>query len=164
MATVYCLGFADGEFGRRTVSIPTILKNANLKEGWCGRRSCRFKACSDRTKVHAIIHIWPNSKIVDKFPTMDGFSVTHFHNKIPRIYFNLDNINHLPEGFVGSKADYLAYVVQHELGHAIFKIMVHDSKDDKDAVTNTCSVMYQQTRGTGGTKGCLTGISYLPKN
>lgn len=153
---VYYLGFADEEFGDALPKLK-IMQKANLTDGWCKRRNCKFEFTMDKTKADAILHLWEDAKIAAKFPQMRGFSVTDLGAATPRIYFNSTNIKSPPKGFAGSKEDYLDYIVQHELGHAIFKIMEHDEEDQRHPVTKMCSVMYQQTRGT---KKCRPGIAF----
>lgn len=160
MSRIYYLGFADEEFQRDTVPKMRIMEVANLQDGWCKREDCKFNYTHEKEKADAILHIWSDARIEKQFPSMSGFSVTHFVTP-PRIYFNLDNIQHPPNTFTGTKEEYLNYVVQHELGHAIFEIMEHDGEDDRHPVTRMCSVMYQQTRGT---KGCKSGHAYYSKN
>lgn len=148
MSKVYYLGFADDEFRPSTVGVAAIMEKANLVDGWCQRRTCRFEKTRNIKQTNALLHVWPNSKIENTFPGMGGFSVTDLAQHPPRIYFNLENIRAPPATYKGSKDEYLAYVVQHELGHAIFKITKHDEEDDRHPVTKMCSIMYQQTRGT----------------
>ncbi len=159
MTQVYYLGFADEEFINDTVPKMKIMEVANLPDGRCQRKNCKFEYTYDKKKAHAILHIWYDDEIEKKFPTMHGFSVTHSVSP-PRIYFNLDNIRKPPKKFKGTKEEYLNYVVQHELGHAIFKIMKHDSEDDRHPVTHMCSVMFQQTLGT---QRCNPGYIYYGK-
>jgi len=156
MVQIYHLGFADEEFKPHTVPKMKIMEIANLADGWCQRRKCEFEYTSDFDKADAILHIWPDVRIAHKFHGMGGFSVTTFTTP-PRIYFNLDNIQHVPVKFTGTKEEYLNYVVQHELGHAIFKITKHDAEDDRHPVTRMCSVMHQQTIGTNK---CIPGHAY----
>jgi hypothetical protein len=155
MTQIYYLGFADEEFKPETVPKMTIMDIANLEDGWCQRKHCRFEYTDDAKKAHTIIHIWLDEAIAKAF-NMKGFSVTHFVAP-PRIYFNLDNIQTPPKKFTGTKEEYLKYVVQHELGHAIFKIRKHDKEDDRHPVTRMCSIMYQQTRKT---EKCLPGYQF----
>lgn len=154
----YHLAFADEEFQDDTVPKMKVMEIANLADGWCQRKNCKFEYTQDRHKADAILHVWKDDKIATRFPNMHGFSVTHYVTP-PRIYFNLDNIQTPPKKFTGTKEEYLNYVVQHELGHAIFKIMEHDTEDDRHHVTRMCSVMYQETLGT---TTCRPGYSYYP--
>lgn len=171
MSRTFYLAFADEEFQDTTVPKQKIMDLANLHDGWCKRENCTFEYTQNHNQASAVLHIWPNARIEKKFPTMSGFSVTEYPSistppdtasselvnyethqppppRPPRIYFNLDNIQHPPKTFRGSKEDYLRYVVQHELGHAIFNIREHDAEDDRHPVTRMCSIMYQQTKGT----------------
>lgn len=156
--TTYYLGFADEEFQPSTITKQRVMRGANLPDGWCRRRNCHFQYSNDPETVHTVFHVCPDEQLVKKFPSMQGFSVTHWPTyKVPRIYLNLDNLQQPPVKYKGSKDEYLDYVVQHELGHAIFGIKTHDREDDRHPVTKMCSVMYQQTRGTNS---CVPGYKY----
>jgi hypothetical protein len=157
MPTIYYLGFADEEFNKSTVRVSTIMKKANVEGGWTDRKKCEFKASSDMEQVNAVLHIVSEQEMNRLYPSMKGFSVTDWSESPPRIYFNLDNIQSPPKSYTGTKDEYLTYIVQHELGHAIFKIMHHDKEDKRHPTTKVCSIMYQQTRGTGN---CTPGHSF----
>ena len=159
MTKTYYLAFADEEFQDDTVPKMKVLEIANEPEPWCKSQNCKFEYTDKKSKADAILHILPNSELIKYFPTMSGFSITHFIDP-PRIYFNLDNIQHPPKKYTGSKEQYLHYVINHELGHAIFKIKQHDSEDERHPVTNMCSIMYQQTRGT---QNCKPGSTFYGK-
>ena len=156
--TIYYLGFADEEFTPRTISQHDILQSANVPDGWATRKKCSFKPCTALHKAHAILHIWPTTRINSAFPGEKNLSVTMM-TPVPRIYFNLTNIQSPPKSYTGSRSEYLTYIVQHELGHAIFKIMKHDSAGDRHPVTKMCSIMMQQTKGT---RACIPGHAYYP--
>lgn len=147
---VYYLGFASQEFTSqefKSISPKLFLKAANLPKGWVHKKQCLFKPCTELLKCNVILHLWPNSKIQQKFPSMNGFSLTQIQpNRIPRIYFNLDNILKPPPKYTGTKQEYFNYIVQHELGHAVFRIMKHEESPHDP--TQKCPLMYQQTRGT----------------
>lgn len=161
MSTIYYLAFANEEFQDDTVSKSKIMDIANQPEPWCKPRDCKFEYTNKKSEANAILHIWPNSKIVKHFPSQDGWSVTWFITP-PRIYWNLDNIRNPPQQYTGTKDQYLEYVVKHELGHAIFNIRQHDHElDDRHPITKMCSIMHQQTKGT---KTCIPGSSFYSKN
>lgn len=146
MAKTWYLAFADEEFKPNTLDKRKVMEVANLSDGWCKSRNCQFEYTNDKAKANAILHVWSNARITKHFPKMSGFSVTRFIEP-PRIYFNLDNIKKPPKSYTGTKHDYLNYVIQHELGHAIFKIMTHKHESDV-GIDGACNVMYQQTKGT----------------
>ena len=160
MTKIYYLAFADEEFQDETVPKSKVMEIANQPEPWCKSRDCKFEYTSDKSKADAILHVLSDANISKQFPTMSGFSVTWFVTP-PRIYWNLDNIQHPPKKYTGTKQQYLNYVVNHELGHAIFNIKQHDHEDDRHPITNMCSIMYQQTRGT---ETCVPGSTYYPGN
>lgn len=76
-------------------------------------------------------------------PDLAGMSVCV--RSVPiEIWIHNDNWSSPPKNFIGSKSVYQAYVIQHEMGHAI-GYSHHDPLPDP---TLPCPVMYQQTRGT----------------
>lgn len=152
---VFKLGFAKRDFIQ--LKSKEILKYANLPDGWSKRKNCRFR--KSKSSPDVVFHLLSNQELTSKFPSMDGFSATHFDptKSVPRIYLNLDNYKTPPSKYTGTKTEYRAYVVQHELGHALFGKQ-HDEETDSDPKTGECSVMFQQTLGT---QECKPGHSYV---
>lgn len=147
---VYRLGFARDEFKDPWTS-SAFMKIANLPDGWVQSKQCRFE--QHATNLDAIVHLWTDEEIRHKFGVYDGvpLSYTVMNQSPRRIYFNRTNLHSPPSMFKGSKEDYFKYVVQHELGHAIFNLG-HQPIGTK--VRQECHVMSQQTKGT---PDCLPG-------
>jgi hypothetical protein len=65
-----------------------------------------------------------------------------------RIFFDKQNWDFVPAAFRGSKAVYRAYLINHEIGHAAFRL---DHASQRATPGQRCRVMYQQTKGTPAT-------------
>lgn len=139
-----------------------ILSYANEPGGWAGRFQCRISK-GTKTKRDACIYFAPPQYLEDQFGAeFRDLSVTHMGvtptpDFKPCVYFNLRNWNRVPPQFRGTLTTYRKYLVQHELGHALFHITVHD----KEPTSGACPVMMQQTRGT---HTCEPGIESHPHN
>ena len=92
----------------------------------------------------AVIHLWPSQKIAQTFgEEMRHFSVTSFELLCNQIYFNAENMKGVAN-WPGTHQQYINYIVQHELGHAIFNLQ-HVDADQFDRQSGQCDVMTQQT-------------------
>ena len=78
-----------------------------------------------------------------------NLSITDYSTKPTSIYFNIDNWNNPPKEFKSKYnrlANYRAYLVQHEFGHALG--YHHTSKPSKENEMKNCPVMLQQSKYT----------------
>lgn len=157
---------------------PFIMTYANLRTGWCGRFECKIVDVTDEppnpvkkdAPIYVDIHMAPDPVIVSRFGhESQGLSISEVPvalqqtpngPKAGTTTFNTTNWNSVPDAFDGHLNQYREYLVQHELGHALFHITKHDSPEEKNA-KGVCPVMYQQTRGTGPTQ-CVTGVDNHP--
>ena len=87
-----------------------------------------------------------------KKPELRGLSVTvrTYDTKLPPVInIHMANWRHPPVNFIGDRSTYRAYLIQHEMGHALG----HGHAEVDAGQTGTmrpCPVMYQQSRGTKG--------------
>lgn len=135
-----------------------ILNYANDRQGWCGRFQCSIKKNESRTqKTDVVIQFATPRELESKFGSeFAQLSVsTIAQTGASRILFNLRNWNKVPKDFRGTLSTYRKYIVQHELGHALFHIWDHDEEPRH----GTCPVMMQQTKGT---TRCTPGIAFHP--
>ena len=148
------LYFYPFDFTHKTLTARQVLDVANHPDGWCKHTNARFVECEE--DPHVVLRLFDNQRIMQEFPGFGGFSVTRMDVKPRQTFLNLSNIQNPPRDYTGSRQDYLLYAVQHELGHAVFGITLH-SKPSDTSPQNTCSTMYQQTRGT---KLCKPGLFF----
>lgn len=138
-----------------------ILKIANHSKGWCGRFNCSIRE-SNHSKVTVYLKT-PAQIVAECGSSFKDLSVTIIDPQRTRIFLNSRNWFYPPLQFRGTKHRhqmYHQYLIQHEIGHALFHIHDHDSEEDySDA--KVCSVMYQQTKGTSK---CRPGISYFARS
>lgn len=146
-----------------TVSVPDqvlILKYANDSNGWTKRYQCSIKQ-GTQGKSDVRVLFAPPADLARAFGAEFGrLSVSSVDtsaspSKKPTIHFNLRNWNHVPNNFSGTLTTYRKYLVQHELGHALFHVWNHDEEPS----SGTCPVMMQQTKGT---HTCTPGINHHP--
>lgn len=149
---VYRLKFAPNV---AAVDRGIMVQNANDPQGWCGR----FKCVIEETQQSPTVHVQfasPADLRAQFGPTFDQLSVSVLQpSRAPIIYFNRLNWNRVPPGFRGTLSMYRNYLVQHELGHALFHVWTHDS----EPASGVCPVMMQQTKGTST---CTPGIHHHP--
>ena len=138
-----------------------ICRYAKDKEGWTSRYHCSIQETTD--KYSALVHIGfakPSDLGKQYGPSFANLSVSVIKptQKTSNIYFNLTNWNKVPPHFKGSLTTYRKYVVQHELGHALFHIEQHEHAPPmpQSQAMGVCPVMNQQTLGT---YTCVPGIS-----
>ena len=140
-----------------TVSKPDqslIVKYANDIKGWTTRFKCSIEPSPNKSDV--LVQFASPSWLLSTFgPGFEKLSVTELIDRTSTIYLNRHNWNRVPTNFTGSLSDYRLYLVQHELGHALFHIWDHD----EEPKNGTCPVMMQQTKGTFT---CSPGIDYHP--
>ena len=138
-----------------------ILKYANEAGGWTSRFQCRVaQGTTDHTSDAQVFFSSPDQLAATFGPDFRDLSVTSMDTRlrpttVPSIHFNLRNWNTVPKDFKGTLTTYRKYVIQHELGHALFHITTHDEEPSSGA----CPVMMQQTRGT---RTCAPGIKHHP--
>jgi hypothetical protein len=137
-----------------------ILKYANDSTGWTGRYRCSVKEGQQGTSDVRVLFASPDDMarlFGQDFKQLSVSSVdtSAVQSKKPTIYFNLRNWNRVPRHFRGSLTTYRKYLVQHELGHALFHVWDHDEEPS----SGTCPVMMQQTKGT---HTCMPGINHHP--
>ncbi len=122
-----------------------IVHHANDPKGWCGRFKCSIQLAPSRVQSDVTLAFKsPAFLRINLGPSFEQLSVSILrqgHN--PRIYFNRRNWTQVPPGFTGTLSQYRRYVVQHELGHALFHLWSHD-----EPTHGVCPVMMQQTKGT----------------
>jgi hypothetical protein len=112
------------------------------KRGWSSMYSL------DRTHnikdADVVINKLSHAYMARKFPDLKGLSVAVTGIVPVQIYINNKPWNNAPANFGGSLKQYHAYVIQHEMGHALGYHHVKPHADQK----RYCPVMYQQTKGT----------------
>ena len=141
------------------VAIPDqglILRYANEPGGWTTRFQCKIEKGTQKNFDVRVRFATPEF-IKKKFGQDFGqLSVSHLERgKTPIIYFNIRNWNVVPRNFRGTLTTYRKYLVQHELGHALFHVWDHD----EEPLHGTCPVMMQQSKGTST---CTPGITFHP--
>ena len=130
----------------------TIHGILNDPRGWAGQGFCFVPDAEDTASgmPHVFLLFLKNRRIVDEFGhDFEGMNLCHI-TQPGMIVINQDNWNHPPAVFLGPPELYRAYVVQHEMGHYLGK-HTHRPSQPREP----CDVMYQQTRGTGGSDGCV---------
>lgn len=88
-------------------------------------------------------------KIVNNDKRLINLSITDYSTSPTSIYFNLQNWNNPPKEFKAENnrlANYRAYLVQHEFGHALG--FGHKTKPNKENEMKNCPVMLQQSKYT----------------
>ena len=150
----YKLGFSPNV---APVDQTLIVKYANEPNGWTQRYNCQIKKTTSITSCDVVVQFATPNELEQMFgPDFKQLSVSQIHkHQTPHIYFNLQNWNRVPKNFRGSLSLYRKYLVQHELGHALFHVWNHDEEPSH----GTCPVMMQQTRGTST---CVPGIDHHP--
>jgi hypothetical protein len=112
--------------------------------GWSGL-GYTFWPVGSQGQANIRIRLTSRAQIHHLFGSyFDGLSVAHHVADGTDIYIDSHNWHRVPTNFVGSRALYRAYVIQHELGHAI------GYNHRRARAGLACPVMYQQTKGTRG--------------
>jgi hypothetical protein len=116
------------------------------QRGWAGK-GYSFTLLSSRKNADVIVMKRTNRQIRDLFvdrPDLEGLSVANLAVTPTEIFINGRNWNNIPKDFMGSLDSYRAYLIQHEMGHALG----YGHKQPHPDPQLPCPVMYQQTRGT----------------
>ena len=79
-------------------------------------------------------------------PALRGLSVTDMSARPRQVYIHAGNWARAPAGFVGTRALYRRYLIQHEMGHCLG----WDHAPVPAHPHTPCPVMMQQSRGTRG--------------
>lgn len=135
-----------------------IVRYANEPGGWTDRFQCKIIEGRDNNcsvRVHFVTPAFLREKFGHEFGELSVSHVQPIATSKPTIYFNVRNWNAVPRHFKGTLTTYRKYLVQHELGHALFHIWDHD----EEPLNGTCPVMMQQSKGTAT---CKPGVTHHP--
>ena len=107
-----------------------------------------FSRVRNKKDCDVIIYKKTPEQMDKKFtnPDLKGLSVCTMNIYPIEICIHEGNWNNVPQDFEGSLLDYRAYLVQHEMGHALGYMHESPLNDPNEL----CPVMYQQTKGTRG--------------